>query len=123
MLIDELRLACAETATVTSAADGGAGSLRAATNSVCAGGTVEFDPAFAGETVELQSPLSLSKELTVDGSGAPGVTLDGGGDSRIVEIAGGTSVTLTDLTLTNGYGFELSGAVLNNGDLTSSGRS
>jgi beta-glucanase (GH16 family) len=118
VLIDELRLVCADTLTVTSAADSGEGSLRAATNAVCAGGTVEIDPALAGETVQLQSPLTLTKEVTIDGSGAPGLTLDGGGDSRVVEVAGGTSATITDLTLTNGYGYELAGGVLNNGDLT-----
>ncbi|HHU10521.1 MAG TPA: right-handed parallel beta-helix repeat-containing protein, partial [Intrasporangiaceae bacterium] len=118
VLIDELRLVCADSLTVTSLEDTGAGSLRAAVNSVCAGGVVDIDPALAGETIELQSPLTLGKDVTIDGSGAPGLAVDGGGDQRVVEVAGGTTATITDLTLRNGYGFQLAGGVLNNGDLT-----
>lgn len=118
ILIDELRLACADSATVTTTADTGAGSLRQALATVCAGGTAEFTPALAGETIELQSPLTLTKNVTIDGSGAPGVTLDGGGDSRIIEVNGGVTATASDVRITGGYGFQLAGAVLNNGSLT-----
>lgn len=118
MLLDEIRLACGQAATVTSTADNGAGSLRKAVGSVCSGGTVAIDASLAGKTIQLDTPVSVTSMVTIDGSAAPGVTVSGGGDSRIIEVAKGATATVKGLTLTQGYGWDLAGAVLNNGDLT-----
>lgn len=118
MLLDEIRLACGQSATVTSTSDSGAGSLRKAVGSVCAGGTVTLDASLAGQTITLDTPIQATSTVTIDGSAAPGVVLSGGGDSRILEVAKGATVMVKGLTLTQGYGWELAGAVLNNGDLT-----
>lgn len=119
VLLDQLRLTCSNAATVTNTADSGAGSLRKALGSVCVGGTISFAPALAGQTITLTSgPLTLGKNVTVDGSAAPGLTISGNTTDRVVIVNGGIAATIRSLTLANGYGFELAGGVLNNGTLT-----
>jgi beta-glucanase (GH16 family) len=116
--LDQLRLACPSDVTVTSTADSGAGSLRSALASVCTGGSITFDAALAGKTITNLSALAIGKNVTLDGADAPGLTISGGGTVRVLEIAAGTTATVRNLTLANGYGWQLAGGVLNNGDLT-----
>lgn len=116
--IDQLRLTCPTSSVVTSAADSGAGSLRQAIAGVCQGGEVTFAPALAGQTISLVSPLTLAKNVTIDGAAAPGLTISGGGAVRIIEQNAGITATVRNLILANGYGFQLAGGVLNNGNLT-----
>lgn len=91
------------TLTVTSAADSGSGSLRAIIASANPGDYVNFSSSLAGKTIHLTSgQLSIGMNLAVDASSfANPVTLDAGGNSRIVEVTAGT-VVLAGLTLTNG---------------------
>lgn len=114
VMLDELRLTCAASATVTTTEPSGPGSLASALAAVCTGGTVVVDPSLAGQTLALSSPLTLARDVTIEGAG---LVLDGGGVTRVVEVAAGASVTLTDLTITGGYGWDLAGGVLTNGDL------
>lgn len=117
--LDQLRLSCAPEVTVTSAADSGAGSLRKALDAVCVGGTIGFAPALAGQTITLSGgPLTLAKNVTVDASAAAGLTLSGNDADRVLIVNAGTTATLKGLTLTEGYGWQLAGGVLNNGNLT-----
>src|SRR5262249_6274054 len=51
VLLDQIRLTCANEAIVTSTADSGTGSLRKALGSVCDGGAIRFAPALAGQTI------------------------------------------------------------------------
>jgi beta-glucanase (GH16 family) len=118
ILLDEIRLSCASTSSVTSTADDGAGSLRAALGTLCHGGTAEFDESLAGQTVTLSSPLTPANSVTIDGSAAPGVTVSGGGTSRVLEVAAGTEVTVRHTRLARGYGWELAGGAIVNGTLT-----
>ena len=60
VLLDQMRLTCPSDVTVTSTADSGAGSLRKALGSVCAGGTIRFAPALAGQTITLTPARSRS---------------------------------------------------------------
>lgn len=117
MLLDQIRLSCASTATVTSTANDGAGSLRAALGTLCQGGTAAFDGSLAGQTVTLTSPLTPGHSVSIDGSNAPGVTISGGGTSRILEVAAGTEVTVRHTRLSQGYGWELAGGAIVNGTL------
>jgi hypothetical protein len=99
--------------TVTSNADSGAGSLRAAITSATSGDTITFN---AGMTISLTSgELAISKNLTIDGdldnNGTADVTIDAGYHSRVLHITAGT-VTLDGLTIQHGL---LSGAGANKG--------
>lgn len=118
VLLDQVRLICPSEVTVSNTADDGAGSLRKALNTVCVGGTISFSDALAGETITLNSPLTLGKDVTMDGSAAPGVTLSGDNAVRVFEVNAGTTATVKHLNVTNGYGWQLGGGIINNGDLT-----
>lgn len=115
--LDQIRLKCE--ITVTSAADSGPGSLRQALNDLCPGGTVLFSPDLAGQTITLTSgPYVLNKNVTIDSSSAPGITVSGNNSDRVLIIDPGTTAAVKGLTLANGYGWDLAGGVLNNGSLT-----
>lgn len=119
VLLDQIRLSAPCQVTVTSTADAGAGSLRRALASVCAGGTVTFSDALADETITLLSgPLTLGKNVTIDSSAAPGLALSGNNADRVFIVNAGTTATIKLLTVTNGFGFQLAGGILNNGSLT-----
>lgn len=119
LLLDQIRLTCSDTATVTSTADNGAGSLRKAIGSVCAGGTVVLDASLAGQTIALVGgPLTLDKNVSIDASAAPGAIVSGGGTDRVLVVNAGVTASVTGLTLADGYGWRLAGGVLNNGNLT-----
>lgn len=119
VMIDQIRLSCPETVTVLNSSDNEAGSLRKALNTVCVGGTVIFTDALAGQTITLLSgPLTLGKNVTIDASAAPGLTLSGNNTFRVFEINAGTTATVKHLNITNGYGWQLGGGILNNGSLT-----
>jgi N-acetylneuraminic acid mutarotase len=97
--------------------DSGAGTLRAAVtqaNSDPAGDTITFG---CSGTITLQSPLSLTNPMTIDGSGQ-NVIIDGGGSVQLFTITGNGSATptiLNDLTLENGNATD-GGAIENEGD-------
>jgi beta-glucanase (GH16 family) len=119
VLIDQLRLNCPNEVTVINTADSGAGSLRKALGTVCVGGTVTFSDALAGQTITLLSgPLTLGKNVTIDASAAPGLTISGNNSDRVIIVNAGTTATVKNLTLTDGFGFQLAGGILNNGSLT-----
>ena len=118
-LLDQIRLSVPCEVTVTSTADTGPGSLRRALNSVCAGGTVTFSDSLAGETITLLSgPLTLAKNVTIDGSAAPGLAISGNDTDRVFIVNAGANATLKHLTVRDGFGFQLAGGILNNGSLT-----
>jgi beta-glucanase (GH16 family) len=121
VLIDQVRLkgACADVVTVESPGDSGEGTLRDALAEVCPGGTIRFAATLAGQTIRLTSgELTIARSLTIDGTDAPGLTLSGGGTVRVFTINPYVAATIHQLTIADGYGFELAGAVLNNGTLT-----
>jgi hypothetical protein len=132
------------TLTVLNNLDSGTGSLRAEIAAASSGDTIVFSPSLGHNTINLTSgELVINKNLTIQGPGDYLLSISGGTGynafglvygSRVFEVDGaGTTVTLSDLTLTNGggqnqlasYGFHagdgLGGAVLNYGTLTLSG--
>jgi hypothetical protein len=127
------------TLTVTTYADSGPGSLRAEIAAAQSGDTIVFDPSIAGTMIQLTSgELVINKNLTIHGpetisGNGSGFNLGGpGGTSRAFEVDGaGTTVALSNLTITNGEGVYAAGtshagdgqggAVLNYGMLTLSG--
>jgi predicted outer membrane repeat protein len=93
------------THTVTNLSDTGGGSLRAAATGAASGDTIEFASGLAG-TINFASQIDLGNtELTiignVDGTGAPAITLDGGG--TVALLRSNASLELENLIVTNGY--------------------
>ncbi|AFY66535.1 Polymorphic membrane protein Chlamydia [Geitlerinema sp. PCC 7407] len=89
--------------TVTSTADSGPGSLRDTLAIAQSGDTIQFAPALANQTITLTSgQLTINKTLTLDGAGAPGLTISGNNASRVFQITGGTTATLRNLIVANG---------------------
>jgi len=121
------------TLTVTSAADSGAGSLRAEIAAANPGDTINFASSLNGQTITLTSgELVLNKSLTIQGPGAGQLAISGGtpplrgynpNASRVFEVIGSnTNVSLSGLTITNGNGrgFDsgFGGGILNYGGST-----
>jgi predicted outer membrane repeat protein len=88
--------------TVTVATDNGAGSLRALVAAAAAGDTIVFDESTDGNTLMLVSEISINQNITIIGNGITATVLDGGSDSRILNISAGT-VNLKDLAFWNGH--------------------
>jgi hypothetical protein len=121
MLLDQVRVQLIPPPTeitVTNLDNHGAGSLRQALADIAEGGTITFDPSLANGVLSLAGPLVPPRNVTVDAVDAPGLALDGGGVDRILIVDPGVTATFANITMQNGYGFQLAGGVLNNGDLT-----
>jgi beta-glucanase (GH16 family) len=119
VLMDQIRLNAPRELTVTNTADSGTGSLRKALGSLAVDGTVHFSVPLTGQKITLLSgPLTLRKNVTVDGSAAPGLTISGNHSDRVFIVNSGTTATLNNLTVADGYGWQLAGGILNNGSLT-----
>ena len=80
----------AGTITVTTTADSGAGSLRAAIAAASNGDTIQFDPALNGQSITLTSgELVIDKNITIDGPGADQLAVtksSGSPDFRIFNV-------------------------------------
>src|SRR5450830_719531 len=92
------------TITVTSNADSGVGSLRAALSSAVAGDIITFSTS--GMTVDLNSQLVVTKNLTIEGdldhNGTPDVTISGQYKTQVIQISSGVTATLDGLIITKG---------------------
>ncbi len=119
LYLDQVRLVQPTSVVVRNALDQGPGSLRNAVAAVADGGTVTFDPGLAGSTVTLSSgPIWLSsKGVTIDATGVPGITLQGTGADRLLIIDPDARAVVRGLTFANGFGWQLAGAILDNGRL------
>ena len=100
---------------VTNGEDDGAGSLRAAIRDAAPQSTIDF--AFSG-TVQLTSgELAIDKDLTITGPGATMLSIRGF-RSRILNIAPGTRLNLSGVTVSDGHPDDAPGAaILNSGTL------
>jgi hypothetical protein len=112
--------------TVTTAADSGAGSLRAEIAAAHSGDSINFASSLQGQTITLTSgELLINKGLTIQGPGAAQLTISGGNASRVFDVASSQPVMLTGLTISNGHTiyFQGGGGIFNAGgsNLTVSG--
>jgi uncharacterized repeat protein (TIGR01451 family) len=113
---------CADAITVHNGQDDGPGSLRDAIVGVCPGGTITFAD---DRTIYLNNTLSITKNLTIDGSPYT-VTIsgdsgnDGSRNVRAFDISAGRVVTLKNLTITD-CSSERGAGINNAGNLTVSG--
>ncbi|WP_440222662.1 right-handed parallel beta-helix repeat-containing protein [Dokdonella sp. MW10] len=98
----------AATLTVTTLADSGAGSLRAAitqANAAAGADTIQFQAGLAGTIVLTSGQLSVTDSLTITGPGAGVLTIDGNQANRIFAFSNTTqnkTFALSGLTLTRG---------------------
>lgn len=89
--------------TVTTTADSGSGSLRAAIAQAKSGSTIKFAKNLAGKTITLSSgQLSINKDLTIDGAGASGLTISGNRSSRVIQVEQSKKVAIKNISLANG---------------------
>lgn len=108
--------------TVTSPADSGAGSLRAAValaNGNAGADTIRFQPGLTGTIVLSSGAILVSDSLTVEGPGAALLTLSGAGSQRIFTLdrAAGdrTTTVLSGLAFDNGTA-NAGGAIFSDGE-------
>jgi hypothetical protein len=106
--------------TVTNLDDAGAGSLRQAILDTPSGGTVDFQPGLTGTIPLTTGELVIDKDLTIAGPGADVLTVSGNAASRVFDVPGSFSVTLTGLTIAGGQatGNQYGGGISNTGSLT-----
>ncbi len=112
----------AATLIVTNANDNGPGSLRRLIQAANAGDTIVF--AVTG-TITLSSPLTIDKNLTIYGPGAPKVAISGGGNvpdlpgTDVFSVSPGVTAAMSGVTIENGGDVNsCGGAIYNAGMLT-----
>ncbi|MBD1918191.1 MULTISPECIES: DUF4347 domain-containing protein [Cyanophyceae] len=92
--------------TVTSSADSGAGSLRAAVAAAPAGSIIRFASTLANKTIALTSgEIFLQQDITIDATGVANLTISGSNKSRMFQVGTSqkaVSATFKNLTLING---------------------
>lgn len=94
----------AATLTVTNANDDGPGSLREAVLLASPGDEVLFETSLAGVPIVLISgELVIDKELAITGLGKNLSILDGNRAGRVFNLGEAANVTLSDLTVRNGW--------------------
>ena len=110
----------AATHIVTNTSDSGPGSLRQAIAQASAGDTIQFSLPNPSTITLTSGELLLDKNLTITGPGAAQLAVSGNQPSRLFEIGAGATVTLSGLTMENGYDTSDygGGGLLNHGTLT-----
>ncbi len=102
---------------VTNTNESGPGSLREVLTYAGDGDTVSFDASVSGTITLSSMPLIVTADVFINGPGADVLTVSGGGGTNVFEIGSGKNVTLSGLTITNGYD-DNGGGILNSGNLT-----
>ena len=97
--------------TVTNTNDSGPGSLRQALADANDGDTIEF--AVTGTIGLTSGELLVVKNITISGPGAENLALNGNAKSTVFHIAPGETVTISGLTITNGYTSGFGGGIHN----------
>jgi hypothetical protein len=82
--------------------DSGPGSLRAEIAAAKNKDTINFASTLNDQTITLSSELDITHNVTIQGLGAAHLTISGGGWSRVFEVAKSTSLSVRDLTISNG---------------------
>jgi hypothetical protein len=110
------------TLTVLNNSDHDPGSLRAVLAGASNGDQIVFDPSLTGQTITLTTgELLLNRDLTITGLGAGQLAVSSNHASRVFEVAGNTTVSLSGLTIANGGGTNpgfTGGGIKNAGTLT-----
>ena len=102
-----LQIVEAATITVTSTADSGQNTLRAALASATDGDTINFSLTYPATVTLTSGQLVVDKNVMISGPGADQLTVQrstagGTPNFRIFHISSGKTVTISGLTITNG---------------------
>jgi hypothetical protein len=108
----------ATTIIVTNTNDNGSGSLRQALATANDGDTIDAT-AVSGAITLTSGELLVHKSVTINGSGADVLAIDGNAASRVFEIGSGETVTIFNLTIRNGLDDVSGGGILNGDGATS----
>ena len=100
----------AATLTVNTPFPSGAGSLEDTISNASAGDTIVFSESLNGLEIIISNEIIVNQNLTINGNDE--ITLRAVNDSRHFSITGGT-ITLNNLTLTNGFADEARGGSIN----------
>jgi hypothetical protein len=92
------------------------GSLRYAITNATNGDSITF--GVQGTITLTGGELAITKNLTISGPGTSLITLSGNQASRVFNIAAAFTVTISGLTIANGYAVGNGGGILNAGTLT-----
>lgn len=107
---------------VTSSADSGAGSLRAAiaaANANSEADTITFAAALRGATITLSSSeLVITSAVTISGFSDAELTISGNQSTRILNVDSNGTLTIADLTLIEGQVENQGAGIFNGGRLT-----
>ena len=99
---------------VTNNADSGAGSLRQTVIDAPAGSTITFSASMLPEISLTTAQIVIDKNLTIQGPGANRLTVRNGASSRIFQVNGGVTATISGLTIEDGT----NGGISNAGTVT-----
>src|SRR6266481_8961339 len=89
------------TINVTSTADSGAGTLRAALASAADGDTIDAS-GVTGTILLTSGELLVTNSVTILGPGPANLAVNGNAAGRVFHVGSGTVVTIAGLTITNG---------------------
>ncbi|HEV8021281.1 MAG TPA: choice-of-anchor Q domain-containing protein [Candidatus Lustribacter sp.] len=87
---------------VSTTADSGAGSLRAAIAQANPGDTITFLPGVTGTIALTSGAITLAQNVTLGGPGAANLTISGTNSSQIFVVSAGVTAAISGLTLANG---------------------
>src|SRR5262249_31586912 len=113
MSLDSIRVGTpwtrpASTMMVSNCDDAGPGSLRQALLDAVDGDSIDLT-GLACSTITLTTGmLDTTAAVTIQGPGEAALTIDGGGTSRVLHSSG-TSLSIYDVTLANGYSVDFGG--------------
>jgi hypothetical protein len=110
----------AATITVTSAADSGAGTLRAAVAAAANGDKITFSLPTPATITLTNGELPVSNNITIAGPGPANLSISGNTNGRVFNIATNRTVNLFELTIRDGRAGNSSdgGGIYNAGTLT-----
>jgi hypothetical protein len=103
---------------VTNLLDSGPGSLRdeiQQANMNPGADTVVFKHGLNGTIPLTSGELLITDSVTINGLGADKISVSGGGTSRVLEVAASLDVSVSGLTITDGYAPDQGGGILNDG--------
>lgn len=87
---------------VTTTADAGPGSLREALEQAAQDDLIRFDPALAGATITVQSPLVIDQSIDIMGPVPNGIRVSGGHTTRVFSVEGFVNANISYLTILEG---------------------